>query len=64
MDKRKKRVPPAEDNIGAFEDAIAATWGAVPPSVRTSSATGEGRAELLALVSQLRQLFMQTHTLA
>ena len=59
LDKRKKRVPAAEENIAAFEEAVVAAWEGLPPSVRTSSHTGEGKSELLAMISQLRQLFLE-----
>ena len=57
LDKRKKNTPPADENIAAFEEAVVGAWEALPPSVQTSSQTGEGKSELLAMISQLRQLF-------
>lgn len=59
VDKRKKGVPGAEDNIAAFEAALqAATRGdALPPGVVTSSRSGAGKSELLSHIGQLRELY-------
>ena len=53
-DKRKKKAPPSAENIAAFEGRVEAEWGALPPSVVTSAATGAGRPELLRLIGGLR----------
>ncbi|KAI7841072.1 hypothetical protein COHA_005300 [Chlorella ohadii] len=63
LDKRKKGTPPAEENIAAFEAAVADACGYMPPSILTSSKSGQGRNELLAHVAQLRDFFTkQNHS--
>ncbi|PRW58204.1 GTP-binding protein [Chlorella sorokiniana] len=63
LDKRKKGSPPAEENIAAFEAAVADACGYVPPTLLTSSRSGQGRNELLAHVAQLREFFTkQNHS--
>lgn len=57
LDKRKKGVSPADENIAAFERQVAEACGYVPPSILTSSKSGKGRNELLAHVAQLRDFF-------
>ena len=61
LDKRKKGTPPAEENIAAFEAAVAEAAGYTPPALLTSSRTGRGRSELLAHVAQLRDFFNRAH---
>ena len=59
-DKRKKaaKAPPPEANAAELRRLLAANLpgGRLPPIWATSSATGAGRKELLAYMSQLRQL--------
>ena len=59
-DKRKKaaKAPPPEANAAELRRLLAASLpgGELPPIWATSSATGAGRKELLAYMSQLRQL--------
>lgn len=57
LDKRKKGVPNAEENIAAFEAQLAQSCDALPPAVATSSKSGKGKAELLAHIGQLRALY-------
>lgn len=59
-DKRKKaaKAPPPEANAAELRRLLSANLpgGELPPIWATSSATGAGRKELLAYMSQLRQL--------
>lgn len=60
-DKRKKaaKAPPPEANAAALKKMLSENLpdgGELPPIWATSSATGAGRKELLAYMSQLRQL--------
>ena len=59
-DKRKKaaKAPPPEANAAELKKLLSANLpgGELPPIWATSSATGAGRKELLAYMSQLRQL--------
>ena len=59
-DKRKKaaKAPPPEANAAELKKLLVANLpnGELPPIWATSSATGAGRRELLAYMSQLRQL--------
>jgi GTP-binding protein len=59
-DKRKKaaKAPPPEANAAELKRLLSANLpnGELPPIWATSSATGAGRKELLAYMSQLRQL--------
>ena len=59
-DKRKKaaKAPPPEANAAELKKLLSANLpgGKLPPIWATSSATGAGRKELLAYMSQLRQL--------
>ena len=64
IDKRKKGCPPPEENAAAFESALRATWGELPPALATSSRSGAGKKELLAHVAQLRQLWAQAQAAA
>lgn len=57
LDKKKKGAPAAEDNIAAFEAAVAEAAGYAPPSILTSSKSGRGRGELLAHIAQLRDFW-------
>eukprot|EP00887_Chlorella_sp_A99_P005181 scaffold1.g5181.t1 len=60
-DKRKKGTPPAEENMAAFEQELAAVVEHLPPFLVTSSRSGRGRGEVLAHVAQLRELYNRTH---
>lgn len=57
LDKRKKGVSSAEENIAAFEQELLQTWQHLPPSVATSSRTGVGKMALLSHIAQLRALY-------
>ena len=57
VDKRKKGVPPAEENIAAFEAKLSEKWDALPSAVATSSRSGSGKSELLAHIARLRSLY-------
>jgi GTP-binding protein len=57
LDKRKKGVPPARENIAAFEAALLERYEVLPPAVATSSRTGKGKGELLALIGQMRSAY-------
>lgn len=55
-DKRKKGAPPPEENVAALKAAFLTQLETLPPMWATSSVTGTGRKELLAYMSQLRQV--------
>ena len=57
LDKKKKGMPPAEENIAAFENYLMERHDALPPSIATSSRTGKGKTELLTLIAQLRSSY-------
>jgi hypothetical protein len=57
LDKKKKGGSPSDENIAAFEEQVGEACGYVPPTIRTSSKSGQGRTELLAHVAQLRDFF-------
>lgn len=57
VDKRKKGVPPASENIEAFENRLSEAWDTLPTAVATSSRSGMGKSELLAHIARLRGLY-------
>ncbi|KAK9846476.1 hypothetical protein WJX81_004920 [Elliptochloris bilobata] len=57
VDKRKKGVPPPQDNMAAFQERLLKDWAYLPGVVATSAISATGRAELLAYIAQLRELF-------
>jgi GTP-binding protein len=58
-DKRKKGGPRCAENVAAFKRALLEARGfpLVPPSVVTSAASGDGKAELLAFIASLRRMW-------
>jgi GTP-binding protein len=57
VDKRKKGVPDAVENIVAFEEKLQEKWDDLPSAVATSSRSGAGRNELLSHIARLRSLY-------
>jgi len=57
VDKRKKGVPPASENIDAFESRLSEVWDTLPTAIATSSRSGMGKSELLAHIARLRGLY-------
>ncbi len=57
VDKRKKGVPGAEDNIAQFEARLGETWEELPSAVATSSRSGAGKNELLTHIARMRSLY-------
>ena len=55
-DKRRKGGPPPDENVAAIKRALLAELETLPPMWATSAVTGTGRKELLAYMSQLRQV--------
>ena len=54
LDKRKKGVPPAEENMASFETMLQEKYEDLPPIIATSSKTRKGKGELLTLIAQIR----------
>ena len=65
VDKRRKVRPGVrtnhEDNVRAFQEALAPSWAELPPCVITSSVTGTGRQALLNHIAALRKLHIAKH---
>ena len=65
VDKRRKVRPGVrtnpEDNVRAFQEALAPSWEQLPPCVITSSVTGFGRQALLNHIAALRKLHIAKH---
>jgi GTP-binding protein len=57
VDKRKKGIPDAAENIAAFEEKLMEKWDDLPSAVATSSRSGAGRNELLSHIARLRSLY-------
>jgi GTP-binding protein len=59
LDKKKKGCPPSDENIAEFERRLSEKWDSsmLPPTIRTSSKNGKGKAELLNHIAQLRALW-------
>lgn len=56
MDLRKSGGATNAANVVAFKSALAADWDALPLCFETSSASGGGRAEVLAYLGSLREM--------
>lgn len=65
VDKRRKVRPGMrtqhEDNVRAFQEALAPDWEQLPPCVVTSSVTAFGRQSLLNHIAALRKLHIAKH---
>jgi GTP-binding protein len=57
VDKKKKGIPDAAENIAAFEEKLQEKWDDLPSAVATSSRSGAGRNELLSHIARLRSLY-------
>ena len=58
--KTDKLGPKAVDaSVKAFEEALGEDWEELPPSIRTSAISGAGRDEVLKLIHETNQVFLQ-----
>ncbi len=46
-----------KENIGAFRDLLTSTWEELPQHIQTSALTGEGKLEILNLISDTNRIF-------